>query len=176
MLANVVLDELDWELERRGHRFARYADDCNILVKSKRAGKRVMDNVTRYVSDTLRLTVNTLKTKFQWRLTPVSSALSAAAVAKSVVDRPMNRKFLGFTVSRNGAKLKVADKAIEKLKDRIRELTRRTRGTSIGAIVAELRKSLLGWKTKFQWRLTRAQRGLSVAAGTKAYTLALPKC
>jgi group II intron reverse transcriptase/maturase len=128
VLANVVLDELDWELDRRGHRFARYADDCNILVKSKRAGMRVMASVTRYVSDTLRLTVNPLK---------------------SAVDRPMNRKFLGFTVSRNGAKLKVADKAIEKLKDRVRELTRRTRGTTIGKIVAELRETLLGWKAYF---------------------------
>ena len=148
VLANVVLDELDWELERRGHRFARYADDCNILVKSKRAGERVMASVTRFVSDSLRLTVNPLK---------------------SAVDRPMNRKFLGFTVSRNGVKLKVADKAIEKLKDRVRELTRRTRGTSIGAIVAELRETLLGWKTKFQWRLTPGLSALSAAAGTKAY-------
>jgi RNA-directed DNA polymerase len=128
VLANVVLDELDWELDRRGHRFARYADDCNILVKSKRAGERVMASVTRFVSESLRLTVNTLK---------------------SAVDRPMNRKFLGFTVSRNGAKLKVADKAIDKLKDRVRELTRRTRGTSIGALVAELRETLLGWKAYF---------------------------
>jgi len=68
---------------------------------------------------------------------------------KSAVDRPMNRKFLGFTVSRNGARLKVADKAIEKLKARVRELTRRTRGTSIGALVAELRETLLGWKAYF---------------------------
>jgi len=128
VLSNVVLDELDWELDRRGHRFARYADDCNILVRSKRAGQRVMASVTRYVSDTLRLRVNPLK---------------------SAVDRPMNRKFLGFTVSRNGAKLKVADKAIEKLKDRVRELTRRTRGTTIGAIAAELRETLLGWKAYF---------------------------
>ena len=128
VLANVVLDELDWELDRRGHRFARYADDCNILVKSKRAGERVMASVTRYVSDSLRLTVNPLK---------------------SAVDRPMNRKFLGFTVSRNGAKLKVADKAIDKLKDRVRELTRRTRGIRLGVIVAELRKILLGWKAYF---------------------------
>ncbi len=128
VLANVVLDELDWELERRGHRFARYADDCNILVRSKRAGERVMASVTRYVSDTLRLTVNPLK---------------------SAVDRPMNRKFLGFTVSRNGKKLKVADQAIDELKDRIRELTRRTRGTTIGKIVAELRETLLGWKAYF---------------------------
>jgi group II intron reverse transcriptase/maturase len=128
VLANVVLDELDWELDRRGHRFARYADDCNILVKSKRAGERVMASVTHFVSNTLRLTVNPLK---------------------SAVDRPMNRKFLGFTVSRNGAKLKVADKAIEKLKDRVRELTRRTRGNTIGKIVAELRETLLGWKAYF---------------------------
>ena len=128
VLANVVLDELDWELDRRGHRFARYADDCNILVKSKRAGGRVMASVTRYVSDTLRLTVNPLK---------------------SAVDRPMNRKFLGFTVSRNGKKLKVADKAIEKLKKRVRELTRRTRGNTLGKIVAELRETLLGWKAYF---------------------------
>ena len=61
MLANVVLDELDWELERRGHRFARYADDCIIVVKSQRAGERVMASVTRFVSDSLRLTVNPLK-------------------------------------------------------------------------------------------------------------------
>jgi group II intron reverse transcriptase/maturase len=128
VLANVVLDELDWELDWRGHRFARYADDCNILVRSKRAGERVMASVTRFISKSLRLTVNRLK---------------------SAVDRPMNRKFLGFTVTRTGAKLKVADKAIQKLKDRVRELTRRTRGTSIGAVVAELRVTLLGWKAYF---------------------------
>ena len=148
VLANVVLDELDWELERRGHRFARYADDCNILVGSKRAGERVMASVTRFIGESLRLTVNT---------------------RKSAVDRPWNRKFLGFTVSRTGVKLKVAEKAIDKLKDRVRELTRRTRGASIGAVVAELRETLLGWKTKFQCRLTRAQLGLSDAAGAKAY-------
>lgn len=128
VLANVVLDELDWELDRRGHRFARYADDCNILVKSKRAGERVMASVTRLVSDALRLTVNPLK---------------------SAVDRPWKRKFLGFTVSRNDKRLKVADKAIDKLKDRVRELTRRTRGNRIEVIAAELRESLLGWKAYF---------------------------
>lgn len=128
VLANVVLDELDWELNRRGHRFARYADDCNILVRSKRAGERVMASVTRFVSDSLRLTVNLLK---------------------SAVDRPMNRRFLGFTVSRNGGKLKIADKAIKGLKGRVRELTRRTRGKRIDVIVAELRRTLLGWKAYF---------------------------
>jgi group II intron reverse transcriptase/maturase len=128
ILANVVLDELEWELERRGHRFVRYADDFQIQVKSKRAGERVMASGTRLVNDSRRLTVNPLK---------------------SAVDKPRHRKFLGCTVSRHGAKLKVADKAIEKLKNRVREITRRTRGTKIGNIVAELRKALLGWKAYF---------------------------
>jgi len=128
VLANVVLDELDWELQRRGHCFARYADDCNIVVKSERAGQRVMASITRFIEDTLRLTVNT---------------------RKSAVDRPWKRKFLGFTVSRNEIKLKVADKSIDKLKDKVRELTRRTRGRRMIDIIAELRKSLLGWKAYF---------------------------
>lgn len=128
VLANVVLDELDWELDRRGHCFARYADDCNILVKSQRAGERVMMSISRFISDTLRLTVNPLK---------------------SAVDHPTKRQFLGFTVSRNGALLKVADKAIDKLKRRVRELTRRTRGRCLADIIAELKKTLLGWKAYF---------------------------
>ena len=128
VLANVVLDELDWELERRGRRFARYADDCNIMVKSKRSGERVMASVSRFISGTLRLTVNRLK---------------------SAVDHPAKRKFLGFTVSPNDARLKVADKAIDKLKHRIRELTRRTRGRRLADIIAELRDTLLGWKAYF---------------------------
>ena len=128
VLANVVLDELDWTLECQGHRFARYADDCNIFVRSKRAGERIMQNVTRYLCNTLRLTVN---------------------ANKSAVDRPANRKFLGFTVSKRGARIKVADKAIEKLKDTIRELTRRTRGHRLSDIVQELKTALTGWKAYF---------------------------
>jgi RNA-directed DNA polymerase len=124
-----VLYELDWELDRRGHRFARYADDGNTLVKSHRAGERVMASVTRLVSDSLRLTVNPLK---------------------SAVDRPWKRKFLGFTVSRNDKRLKVADKALDQLKDRVRELTRRTRGHRIDVIAAELRASLLGSESVFR--------------------------
>jgi group II intron reverse transcriptase/maturase len=123
-----VLDELDWVLEARGHRFARYADDCNIFVKSKRAGERLMQNVTRYLRDSLRLTVN---------------------AQKSAVDRPRNRKFLGFTVSKGDARIKVADKAIDKLKDTIRELTRRTRGHRLIDIVQELKTALTGWKAYF---------------------------
>jgi group II intron reverse transcriptase/maturase len=128
VLANVVLDELDWALERQGHRFARYADDCNIFVKSKRAGERLMQNVTRTLRDSLRLTVN---------------------AQKSAVDRPGNRKFLGFTVTRGDARIKVAPKAIEKLKDTIRELTRRTRGHRLADIVQELKTALTGWKAYF---------------------------
>lgn len=128
VLANVVLDELDWELERRGHRFARYADDCNILVKSQRAGERVMASVTGFIEDSLRLTVNT---------------------RKSAVDRPWNRRFLGFTVSRRDARLKVADKAINKLKGEIRRLTRRTQGRRLVDVVTALRTTLLGWKAYF---------------------------
>jgi group II intron reverse transcriptase/maturase len=128
VLANVVLDELDWALGARGHRFARYADDCNIFVKSKRAGERIMQNVTRYLRDSLRLTVN---------------------AQKSAVDRPRNRKFLGFTVSKGDARIKVAPKAIDKLKATIRELTRRTRGHRLIDIVQELKTALTGWKAYF---------------------------
>lgn len=128
VLANVVLDELDWELARRGHRFARYADDCNIFVKSKRAGQRVMASVSRFISKRLRLTVNQ---------------------QKSAVDKPGNRKFLGFTVSGTKARIKVAEQAIFKLKQKVRELTRRTRGHRLADIIAELRDSLLGWKAYF---------------------------
>ena len=128
VLANVVLDELDWKLHSQGHRFARYADDCNILVKSKRAGERVMEGVTRYLRDSLRLTVN---------------------AQKSAVDRPRNRKFLGFTVSRGDARLKVAPQAIDKLKANIRALTRRTRGRRLADIVQELKTALTGWKAYF---------------------------
>jgi group II intron reverse transcriptase/maturase len=128
VLANVVLDELDWSLERQGRRFARYADDCNIFVNSKRSGERVMNSVTRYLRDSLRLTVN---------------------AQKSAVDVPRNRKFLGFTVSRGDARIKVAPSAIDKLKATIRELTCRTRGRRLIDIVQELKTALTGWKSYF---------------------------
>jgi len=113
--------------ERVGVRLPR-ATHRNIVVGSARAGVRVMASVKRFIEGSLRLTVNT---------------------RKSAVDHPWNRKFLGFTVSRNEAKLKVADQAIEKLKARIRELTRRTRGHRLLDVVAELRETLLGWKAYF---------------------------
>jgi group II intron reverse transcriptase/maturase len=128
VLANVVLDELDWELERRGLRFARYADDCQIYVGSRRAGERVMVNLQRFIEDSLRLTVNP---------------------RKSAVDRPWKRSFLGFTLSRKGFRLKVAAKPLAKLKQDIRRLSRRTRGHRVSQIIDDLRESLLGWKAYF---------------------------
>jgi hypothetical protein len=118
-----------WELEARGHCFVRYADDFVVFVKSREAGERVLSNLQRFVGNSLRLKVNP---------------------HKSAVDRPWNRSFLGFTFSRGrGFRIKVAAKAILKLKAKIRTLTRRTRGYSITQIIAELRKSLLGWKAYF---------------------------
>lgn len=128
ILSNIVLDELDSELQRRDHKFARYADDCIIFVRSKEAGERVMKSITRFVEDTLRLKVNT---------------------QKSAIDRPWKRTFLGFTFSRRGSKLKVASKAIEKLKATVRQLSRRTRGHKLSHVIADLKKSLLGWKAYF---------------------------
>jgi group II intron reverse transcriptase/maturase len=129
LLSNIVLNELDWELEARGHAFVRYADDCQIYVGSQRAGERVKQSVSHFIEQTLRLKVN---------------------VKKSAVARPWKRKFLGFTFSpRRGHKLKVSELALEKLKCTVRTLCRRTRGHSIIQIIAELRKSLLGWKAYF---------------------------
>jgi RNA-directed DNA polymerase len=128
LLANVVLDELDVELTRRGHRFARYADDCNVFVKSKSAGMRVMQSLRRYLERTLRLRVNE---------------------AKSAVDRPWKRKFLGFTLSRKEKAIKVAEQAIAALKDKVRAISVRTRGHKLSQIIEELRERLLGWKAYF---------------------------
>jgi len=128
VLANVVLDELDWELDRRGHRFARYADDCQILVRSQRSGERVMNSIERFIEDSLRLEVNT---------------------RKSAVDRPWNRQFLGFTVTRGDHRLKVSPKALARLRTRLRALTRRTRGHRLTDVITDLRDYLLGWKAYF---------------------------
>lgn len=128
LLANIVLDELDWELTRRGHKFARYADDLQIYVCSKTAGERVMTSVQRFIEGRLRLKVN---------------------AEKSAVRRPTKSIFLGFTFSRRGYRLKVSEKAIKSLKARVRKLSRRTRGHSMLQIIADLKKSLLGWKAYF---------------------------
>jgi len=129
ILSNLLLDEFDKELERRGHRFVRYADDCNTYVRSKTAGERVMVSVTRYLEKRLRLKVN---------------------AAKSAVDRPWNRRFLGFTFTRRrDNRRKVSDKALKSFKTRIREITRRIRGRTLAGIIEELRAHILGWKAYF---------------------------
>ena len=128
VLSNIVLNQLDWELTTREHRFVRYADDFVVFVKSQPAGERVMQSLQRYIDDSLRLKVNT---------------------QKSAVDRPWKRTFLGFTFSKRGLKIKVSDKALMKLKATVRTLSRRTRGHTLLQVIAEIRKSLLGWKAYF---------------------------
>jgi RNA-directed DNA polymerase len=127
LLANVLLDEIDKILEARGHRFVRYADDCNIYVRSERAGTRVMDTMRKELTR-LRLRINE---------------------AKSAVDRPWKRRFLGFTFRGREARRRVSPRAVERAKDRIRELTNRNRGASLTTVVRELTLYLRGWKQYF---------------------------
>src|SRR5450755_793523 len=125
LLSNLVLDELDRELERRGHRFVRYADDENIYVASERAGQRVMKSVTRFITERLKLKVNQ---------------------AKSAVVRPGQRKFLGFSfTNEREPRRRIAPKASARFKERIRERTRRTRGISLAKMVADTATYLPGW-------------------------------
>jgi RNA-directed DNA polymerase len=129
LLSNVVLDELDRELERRGHRFVRYADDSNIYVRSERAGQRVMESVTRFITDTLRLKVNQ---------------------TKSAVARPQVRKFLGFSFTAGPeVKRTIAPKALDRFKARVREVTRRAKGVSIETTIEELAPYMRGWRSYF---------------------------
>jgi RNA-directed DNA polymerase len=125
LLSNIVLDEFDRELERRGLRFARYADDSNIYVRSRRAGERVMESITRFITTTLKLKVNQ---------------------QKSAVARPWERKFLGFSFTMNREpKRRIAPKAVLRFKERVRELTSRTRGVSTERMAEELARYLQGW-------------------------------
>src|SRR5258706_2841691 len=129
LLSNFVLDELDRELERRGHRFVRYADDCNIYVRSERAGQRGMESVTRFITQKLKLKVNE---------------------AKSAVARPQQRKFLGFSFTAGPeAKRVIAPKALDRFKQRIREITRRAKGVSMKTTMEELAPYMRGWRSYF---------------------------
>jgi RNA-directed DNA polymerase len=129
LLSNVVLDELDRELQRRGHRFVRYADDCNIYVRSERAGERVMESVTRFITQKLKLKVNE---------------------AKSAVARPQDRKFLGFSFTAGPEVRRViAPKALDRFKGRIREITARAKGVSIDTTIKELAPYMRGWRGYF---------------------------
>jgi RNA-directed DNA polymerase len=129
LLSNLVLDELDRELERRGHRFARYADDCNIYVRSERAGQRVMESITRFITHKLKLKVNE---------------------AKSAVARPQQRKFLGFSFTVGpDVKRAIAPKALDRFKRRIREITLRAKGVSVETTMEELAPYMRGWRSYF---------------------------
>ena len=130
LLSNILLDELDKELEQRGHRFVRYADDCNIYVRSQKAGERVLASVERFLAERLRLKVNR---------------------EKSAVDRPWNRKFLGYTVlSQRQPKLRVAPEAVKRLKGRLRGMLRSGRGRNLGRMIADLTPVLRGWVAYFR--------------------------
>jgi RNA-directed DNA polymerase len=129
LLSNLVLDELDRELERRGHRFVRYADDSNVYVRSERAGQRVMESVTRFITQKLKLKVNE---------------------AKSAVARPSQRKFLGFSFTA-GPEVKriIAPKALNQFKQRIRDITRRAKSVSIETTMDKLAPFMRGWRGYF---------------------------
>lgn len=134
LLSNLVLDELDRELERRQHRFVRYADDCNIYVASERAGKRVMQSVAGFIRRRLKLKVNE---------------------TKSAVARPQERKFLGFSFTYGTKpKRRIAPKVLLRCKQRVRKLTRRTRGISLEQMTEELTSYLRGWKSYFGYSQT----------------------
>jgi RNA-directed DNA polymerase len=129
LLSNILLDELDKELERRGHRFCRYADDCNIYVQSKRSAERVMISISRYLQERLRLKVNR---------------------EKSAVERPWNRKFLGYSMTWNKhPRLRVDRLSVQRLRLKIKELTRQGRGRNIERFIGELKPVLVGWANYF---------------------------
>jgi RNA-directed DNA polymerase len=131
LLSNILLDDLDKELEHRGHRFCRYADDSNVYVTSKAAGERVMESLESFLWKRLRLKVNR---------------------DKSLVARPWERKFLGYSVTRDReTKLKVAPQSIKRLKDKLRPVLRSGRGKSLAQTIRELIPQLRGWVVYFRW-------------------------
>jgi RNA-directed DNA polymerase len=135
LLSNILLDDLDKELERRGHAFCRYADDCNIYVGSQRAGERVMESLSRFLRDELKLTVNP---------------------KKSAVDRPWRRKFLGFSMTAQRlCRLRVAPQAVKRFKEALRESFRAGRGRNLRGFIASLQPKLRGWASYFSVAETR---------------------
>jgi len=133
LLANLLLDDLDQELERRGHRFCRYADDCNIYVRSLAAGQRVMESVVRFLEGKLRLRVNR---------------------EKSAVAPVGERKFLGHRLLLNG-KLGISPKSVKRAKEKIRQITRRNRGVSLAKVIVELNLFLIGWLNYYRYAACR---------------------
>jgi RNA-directed DNA polymerase len=128
LLSNIVLDELDKELEKRGHKFCRYADDCNIYVRSKKAGERVMASLTHFIERKLKLKVN---------------------CSKSGVRHCSEVKFLGYTLLPGGF-IRIADASIKRLKDKVREITERNRGVKFEQVIKELNTVITGWTNYFK--------------------------
>ena len=118
-----MLHELDKELSKRGHTFCRYADDCNIYVRSKAAGKRVLDSITKFIEKRLKLKVNT---------------------TKSAVDKVSHRKFLGFRLLNNGD-ITIAPQSLRRFKKKVRRITKRNRGISLAQVIKELNQVTRGW-------------------------------
>lgn len=145
LLSNILLDELDKELEHRGHRFVRYADDCNVYVQSQAAGDRVMESLERFLAKRLRLRINR---------------------DKSAVARPWERKFLGYTVSERGAMLKISDQALKRLKTKLQIVFRQGRGRSLTDTVKKLTPIIRGWTAYF--RLARCKEDLERLDGRVA--------
>lgn len=138
LLSNILLTDLDRELERRGHAFCRYADDCNIYVRTQQAGERVMASITRFLADKLKLTVN---------------------MTKSAVARPWERKFLGYSMTWHKApRLRIAPASYQRLEQRVREVLNGARGRSLRAAIEELNPLLRGWMAYF--RLTQTKKAL----------------
>lgn len=136
LLSNILLDDLDKELERRGHAFCRYADDCNVYVQSRRAGERVLESLTQFLEQKLKLKVNR---------------------EKSAVDRPWHRKFLGYSVTfHKNPRLKVAPESVKRLKGRVREIIRQGRGRSLGHTITMLTLLLRGWSNYFKLAQVRS--------------------
>ena len=143
LLSNILLTELDRELERRGHAFCRYADDCNIYVRSQAAGGRVLAGISQFLSERLKLTVN---------------------AAKSAVARPWERKFLGYSLTWHKApKLRIAPASLKRLEDKIREVLKSARGRSVRRTIEELNPVLRGWAAYF--KLTETKRALEELDG-----------
>jgi RNA-directed DNA polymerase len=135
LLSNLLLDELDKELERRGHRFVRYADDCNIYVRSERAGERVLAGTKRFLERRLRLKVNE---------------------QKSAVGKPSERKFLGYSFTSEAApRRKIAKQSVQRFKERVRELTKR--GRNLQLVITDLTRYLRGWAGYYGWCETKSQ-------------------
>ncbi|MGF6229766.1 RNA-directed DNA polymerase [Inquilinus ginsengisoli] len=135
LLSNILLDDLDRELERRGHAFCRYADDCNVYVRSRRAGERVMASLTRFLGERLRLSVN---------------------VAKSAVDRPWNRSFLGYGMTHHQKpRLTVPASSVKRCKAKLRASFRAGRGQNLAATVDDLTPILRGWTAYFRFAEAR---------------------